>query len=134
MVAGGFETARVPCLPSAPASTIVCRAKRAFGEHGDTGREWVNISEIAGRFTDRIRVGRPSLGDAVDAVFEAIEKALAKGEDVEMLRFGTFGTRKRPARTGRNPRTGEIQNISESTHATFKAGKPSMDAVNADGS
>ena len=45
--------------------------------------------------------------------------------------FGTFGTRSRPARTGRNPRTGESLNIAASTAPTFKAGKPLRDAVNA---
>ena len=94
----------------------------------------MNKSEIAGRVADRTGVGRSAAGDAVDAVFEAIAEALAKGEDVRVLGFGTFGTRSRPARTGRNPRTGESLNIAASTTPAFKAGRPLRDAVNAGGS
>ena len=64
----------------------------------------------------------------------AIAETLARGEDVQIVGFGTFGTRSRPARTGRNPRTGESLNIAASTMPTFKAGKPLRDAVNAGGS
>ena len=70
-------------------------------------------------------------GEAVDAAFAAIAEALARGEDVRIAGFGTFGTRNRPARTGRNPRTGESLNIAASTAPTFKPGKPLKDAVNA---
>ena len=94
----------------------------------------MNKSEIAGRVADRTRVGRPATGGAVDAEFEAIAEALARGEDVRVVGFGTFGTRSRPAHTGRNPRTGESLNIAASTTPTFKAGRPLRDAVNAGGS
>lgn len=113
---------------------MVRGVKRAFGESAKAGREELNKSEIAGHVADRIGVGRSAAGDAVDAVFEAIGEALARGEDVRIVGFGTFGTRSRPARTGRNPRTGESLNIAASTMPTFKAGKPLRDAVNAGGS
>ena len=113
---------------------MVFRANRTFGIRGNTGRERVNKSEIASRVADRTGVGRSAAGSAVDAVFEAIGEALAKGEDVRVVGFGTFGTRSRPARTGRNPRTGESLNIAASTTPTFKAGRPLRDAVNAGGS
>ena len=110
---------------------MVCWARRAFEERDNAGRERVNKSDIAGRVAGRAGVGRSAAGDAVDAVFEAIAEALARGEDVRVAGFGTFGTRSRPARTGRNPRTGESLNIAASTASTFKAGKPLRDAVNA---
>ena len=91
----------------------------------------MNKSDIAGHVADRTGVARSAAGDAVDAVFEAIGEALARGEDVRIVGFGTFGTRSRPARTGRNPRTGESLNIAASTTPTFKAGKPLRDGVNA---
>ena len=91
----------------------------------------MNKSEIAGRVAEQTGVARSAAGDAVDAVFEAIAEALAKGEDVRIVGFGTFGTRSRPARTGRNPRTGESMEIAASTVPAFKAGKPLRDAVNA---
>ena len=91
----------------------------------------MNRSDIAGRVAGRAGVGKSAAGDAVDTVFEAIAEALARGEDVRIAGFGTFGTRSRPARTGRNPRTGESLEISASTAPTFKPGKPLRDAVNA---
>ena len=91
----------------------------------------MNKSEIAGRVAGRTGVSRSAAGDAVDAVFEAVAEALARGEDVRIAGFGTFGTRSRPARTGRHPRTGESLKIAASTTPTFKAGKPLGDAVNA---
>ena len=68
--------------------------------------------------------------DAVDAVFEAIGEALANGEEVRILGFGTFGTRSRPARTGRNPLTGESLSIQASTAPVFKPSQKLRDAVN----
>ena len=113
---------------------MVRRENRAFGVRGNAGRERVNKSEIGGHVADRTGIARSAAGDAVDAVFEAIGEALARGEDVRIVGFGTFGTRSRPARTGRNPRNGESLSIAASTAPTFKAGKPLRDAVNAGGS
>ncbi len=63
----------------------------------------------------------------IDAVIKAEEdaklKALAAGDKVQLLGFGTYETRKRKARTGRNPQTGEEVNIPEKTTIAFKPGK-----------
>jgi len=69
-------------------------------------------------------------GAAVDAVFDAITKALAKGEEVQVAGFGKFEVRNRPARTGRNPRTGEPVQIAASKAPAFKAAKGLKDSVN----
>ena len=90
----------------------------------------MNKSEIAGRVADRIGMSQSAAGDAVDAVFKAVSEALANGEEVRVVGFGTFGTRNRPARTGRNPRTGESLEIQASTAPAFKPGKALKDAVN----
>ena len=90
----------------------------------------MNKSDLAGRVADRIGVSRSAAGDAVDAVFEAVGEALSRGEEVRIIGFGTFGTRHRPARSGRNPRTGESLEIAPSTTPTFKPGKPLRDSVN----
>ena len=100
---------------------MVYRGNGVFGERDNAGRERVNKSDIAGQMVGRTGVGRSAAGDAV---FEAIAEALARGEEVRITGFGTFGTRSRPARTGRNPRTCESLNITASTTPTFKAGKP----------
>ncbi|MCY4229470.1 MAG: HU family DNA-binding protein [Alphaproteobacteria bacterium] len=67
---------------------------------------------------------------AVDGVFAEIGEALAGGNEVRILGFGSFVTRNRPARTARNPGTGERVEIAASTVPAFKPGKPLKDAVN----
>ncbi len=92
----------------------------------------MNRPELGNRVAERTGLGPSAAKDAVDAVFAVIADALAKGEDVRIAGFGAFGTRKRAARTGRNPRTGESVSIAASTTPTFKAGKPLRDGVNSD--
>ena len=75
-------------------------------------------------------MSRSAAGKALDAVFEAVGEALSKGEEVRIVGFGNFGARHRPARSGRNPRTGESLEIAPSTTPTFKPGKPPRDLVN----
>lgn len=60
---------------------------------------------------------------AINAFVANIEKALAKGEKVSLVGFGTFEVRPRKARVGRNPRTGETIEIPASKVPTFKPGK-----------
>ena len=67
---------------------------------------------------------------AIDAVLDVIKDALAKGDKVPLVGFGTFGVSKRAAREGRNPRTGETVKIAARNAVTFKAGSALKDAVN----
>jgi len=67
---------------------------------------------------------------AVKAVFDAISEALAKGDRVQLIGFGTFEVAERPAREGRNPRTGETMKIAATKSPKFKAGKALKDKVN----
>ena len=62
-------------------------------------------------------------------MFGAIGDALAKGDSVQLIGFGTFGVTERAAREGRNPRTGEVVKIKASKVPTFKAGKGLKDKV-----
>ena len=66
----------------------------------------------------------------VNAVFEEIVEAMASGNRVELRGFGAFSVKKRDARTGRNPRTGESINIPASNQAKFRPGKALKDALN----
>jgi DNA-binding protein HU-beta len=59
----------------------------------------------------------------VECVFDSIAKAMEKGEPVRLVGFGTFGIRKRAARTARNPRTGENISVPAMNVPFFKAGK-----------
>ncbi len=69
-------------------------------------------------------------GKAVEAFIEVVKKALKKGDSVALVGFGTFVVRKRAARTGRNPRTGQQIKIKASKNPSFKAGKALKDAIN----
>ena len=66
---------------------------------------------------------------AVEAMLEAIAKALKKKEDVTLMGFGTFAVKKRKARTGRNPQTGEKLKISAKNVPVFRPGKGLKEAV-----
>ena len=66
---------------------------------------------------------------AVNAVLNAIEHGLQKDKTVSLVGFGSFTVRKRAARWGRNPQTGERIKIKASKTVTFKAGKALKDAV-----
>ena len=68
-------------------------------------------------------------GAALNAVIESIQDALANGDSVGLIGFGTFEVRKRAARSGRNPQTGEPIEIPAKTVPAFKAGKKLKDAV-----
>jgi DNA-binding protein HU-beta len=61
---------------------------------------------------------------------DSIITALAKGDQVSLIGFGTFSVRERAARTGRNPQTGQSIQIKASKTPSFKAGKALKDAVN----
>ena len=67
---------------------------------------------------------------AINATLDAVVDALSKNEKVVLVGFGTFETKKRAARKGRNPSTGEPMNIPASTAPVFKAGKGMKDKVN----
>ena len=90
----------------------------------------MNKAQMADRLAARTGPTKAVAREAVDGVFAAIGDALANGEEVRIAGFGSFVTRSRPARTGRNPRTGEAVSISASKSPTFKAGKTLKDAVN----
>lgn len=66
---------------------------------------------------------------AVEAVFSVVKQALKSGDSISLVGFGTFSVRKRAARTGRNPRTGDTITIKASKVPAFKAGKALKDAI-----
>ncbi len=90
----------------------------------------MNKAELIEAVAKSADVSKAAAGRAVDATIGAITKALKKGDSVTLVGFGTFSVRKRAARTGRNPRTGEEIKIKASKVPGFKAGKALKDAVN----
>ncbi len=68
-------------------------------------------------------------GIALDAAITAIGDALAEGDSVQLIGFGTFSVKERAAREGRNPRTGETVKIAAAKAPVFKAGKALKEKV-----
>lgn len=87
-------------------------------------------SDLASHVATQASLSKAAADGAVSAVFAAISDALAREEAVTIAGFGTFSTKRRPARQGRNPRTGESITIAASKVPSFKAGKSLRDAVN----
>lgn len=90
----------------------------------------MNKSELVTAVAEQADLSKGDATAAVEAVIDAITKALKGGESVSLVGFGTFSVSERKARTGRNPRTGEEIQIAASKVPSFKAGKGLKDAVN----
>ena len=90
----------------------------------------MNKAEVVSHVAAEASVTRATADRLASAVFSTIADALAGGETVTIAGFGTFSTRDRPARDGRNPRTGESIAIAASRTPAFKPGKTLRDAVN----
>jgi len=70
--------------------------------------------------------------DVVGVIFDRMTEALEKGGRVELRGFGAFSVRSRPARSGRNPRTGETVSVKAKHVPFFKSGKELRERLNAD--
>ena len=90
----------------------------------------MNKSELSTHVAAQVSVSRATADSVVSAVFSAIGDALASDDTVAIAGFGTFSTRTRAARQGRNPATGESIAIAASKAPAFKAGKTLRDTVN----
>ena len=90
----------------------------------------MNKSDIIRHVAGETGLTRSAAETAVDSVLSCIAGSLARDEAVSLLGFGTFTARRRPARTARNPRTGESMPVAASTTAAFKPGKALRDALN----
>ncbi len=89
----------------------------------------MNKSELVEAVADMAGLSKADAARAVDAVFASITGSLKKGDKVSLVGFGTFDVRKRAARQGRNPKTGEPLKIKAGKTPAFKAGKALKDAV-----
>ena len=90
----------------------------------------MNKAELIDAIADSAELSKASAARALDSAIDTITKALKKGDSVTLVGFGTFSVRKRAARIGRNPRTGESIKIKASKVPGFKAGKALKDAIN----
>ncbi len=90
----------------------------------------MNKTELVAAVAENAALSKKDAEKAVNAVINAIAGAMAEGDKVQLVGFGTFEVRERSARTGKNPRTGEAIKIAASKVPAFKAGKALKDTVN----
>ena len=90
----------------------------------------MNKSELIAALSEKTEFSKKDAEKALNAFVEVISGSLTKGEKVQLIGFGTFDVKKRPARVARNPRTGDEIKISASKAPAFKAGKALKDKVN----
>lgn len=86
--------------------------------------------ELVAAIAQEAELSKKDAERALAATVNAISKALADGDKIQLVGFGTFEVRERAAREGKNPRTGEIIKIAASKVPAFKAGKALKDIVN----
>jgi DNA-binding protein HU-beta len=93
----------------------------------------MNKSELIQMLSNRTKMSKADATRAVEALFNPddgiIPATLRDGDRVQITGFGTFETRERKARTGRNPRTGKEIRIGPTTSASFRPGKALKDSV-----
>jgi len=82
----------------------------------------MNKSELIDATAQEADLSKAAAGKALDAVINAVVKAVSKGDTVTLVGFGTFKSSKRAARTGRNPQTGKEIKIAATTVPRFTPG------------
>ncbi len=83
----------------------------------------MNKTELIAAMAEKAGISKVDAGKALNAYVDVIKEQLIKGEKVTLVGFGTFGVNERPARVGRNPRTGASIKIAAKKTAKFKPGK-----------
>ncbi len=91
--------------------------------------EHVNKATLVSEVSKKAELPKTKTKEVIDAVVESITKALADGEKVQLIGFGTFEVRERAARKGRNPQTGKPIKIAATKVPAFKPGKALKDTV-----
>ena len=90
----------------------------------------MNKNELISAVVEATGVSKKDADAVIKATFDTITDAMVSGDKVQLIGFGTFETRMRGERTGKNPRTGEVVTIAACKTPAFKAGKALKDAVN----
>lgn len=91
----------------------------------------MNKSELIDALADRADISKTAAKVALDSLIDVITEELKKGNEVALVGFGSFATKLRPERAGRNPATGAPMTVAAARVPGFKAGKSLKDAVNA---
>ncbi len=91
----------------------------------------MNKTELIAALAEKTGSRKQDAEKALNAFVDVVTEALAEGNRVQIVGFGSFEVKERAARTARNPRTGEEITIEASKAPVFKAGKALKDAVDA---
>ena len=86
--------------------------------------------ELVANIAERTELSKKDAEKVLKAFIDTVSEELAKGEKIQLVGFGTFEVADRPAREGRNPKTGEKTSIAAKRVPKFKAGKALKDIVN----
>mgnify|MGYP003290690994 CR=1 FL=1 len=89
----------------------------------------MNKEELVQAIAKETKLTQKSISEVLTATIETIQTTVKKGDKVTLVGFGTFESRRRAARTGRNPQTGKEIKIAAKTVPAFSAGKKFKDAV-----
>lgn len=89
----------------------------------------MNKTELIAAVAEKTAMSKKDSEKAVCAILDAVTEALAAGDKVQLVGFGTFEVKERAAHMGRNPRTKEAMEIPASRIAGFKVGKALKEAV-----
>jgi len=90
----------------------------------------MNKQELVDAVANQAGIAKSAAEETINAFLETVTQAVVKGDPVQLIGFGSFGTGARAARAGRNPKTGEPLQIAASKTVKFTAGKAFKDAVN----
>jgi len=89
----------------------------------------MNKTDLVNNIAEKSGLTKKDVETVLNGFLGEVTEALAKGDKVQLIGFGTFETRKRSGRVGRNPQTGEDINIPETTVPAFKAGNKLKEAI-----
>lgn len=90
----------------------------------------MNKAELIDAMSKETNLTKKDVESVLNSFVNQVSNALSKKDKVQLVGFGTFETRNRAARTGRNPQTGEELKIAAATVPAFKAGKALKEVVN----
>ena len=91
----------------------------------------MNKTELIAAVAEKAELSKKDAEKALKAFTDVVSEELVKGENIQLVGFGTFEVAEREEREGRNPKTGEKMMIAASRSPKFKAGKALKDMVNA---
>ena len=90
----------------------------------------MNKEELVQEVAKKAKVSQKDAAEVINCFMSTVQTTVSKGKKVTLVGFGTFESRKRAARTGRNPQTGKAIKIAAKTVPVFSAGKKFKETVN----